>query len=68
MNEKQKAIELYDLCYMKLDRSMSEITKDRYAKEFAALIIDEVKVQAENWGVVSVKLWWNNVRRFLNAL
>ena len=68
MSEKQKAIELYEMCYYKLDKSMSEITKDRFAKTFANLIIDEVKIQSENWGVISVKAYWQKVRSELNAL
>lgn len=68
MSEKEKAIELYELCYYKLDSSMPEITKDRFAKTFANAIIDEVRIQSENWGVASVRLYWSKVREALNAI
>ena len=38
------------------------------SKKMAGKVIDEIERQAENWGVTSVKAYWQNVRRSLNAL
>lgn len=68
MNEKEKAIQLYERCYYKLDKSMPEISKDFYAKTFANLIIDEIKLQSNNYGINSNQLYWQRVKTELNNL
>jgi hypothetical protein len=69
MSEKAKAIEMYDKFHVyEWDENEGYQTSDKETKKMVNNIIDEIELQARNWGVSSVKLYWQKVRAELNAL
>lgn len=56
MNAKDKAIEMYDRFHVyEWDSHKGYITDDKETKKMVHRVIDEIELQAKNWGVVSVK-------------
>ena len=69
MSEKAKAIEMYDKFHVyDWDEIEYYQTSDKETKKMVNNIIDEIELQARNWGISSVKLYWQKVRSELNAL
>lgn len=69
MNAKLKAEVLFDKFQQyKWDETMGYMPDDAETKKEVNKVIDEIELQAENWGVVSVRGYWVEVRRALNAL
>ena len=66
MNAKEKARELVD----KYANVISdEIWYDlEIAKQCALIAVDEILTQIHNWGIVSVKTYWNEVKQEINEL
>ena len=69
MNPKAKAQEMYDCFHVyQWDTRQGYITDDFETKKMVGRVIDEIELQAKNWGVVSVKAYWLNVRKELNLI
>ena len=63
MTEVEKAQELYFKYYMKVaDGSSPEYN----AKQCALIAVDEILCQVNNWGIISVKGYWEQVKHELN--
>ena len=79
MNPKEKARELYNkfndatLTYDCGDYSAKGINNSIMAmvmesKNCALICVDEIQRQSENWGVVSVRAYWQQVKTEINNL
>jgi hypothetical protein len=69
MNAKLKAEVLFDKFQQyKWDETNGYMPDDAETKKEVNKVIDEIELQAENWGVISVRGYWVEVRRALNAL
>lgn len=69
MKAKLKAEVLFDKFQQyKWDETKGYMPDDEETKKEVNKVIDEIELQAENWGVVSVRGYWVEVRRALNAL
>lgn len=69
MNAKLKAEVLFDKFQQyKWDETNGYMPDDEETIKEVNKVIDEIELQAENWGVVSVRGYWVEVRRALNAL
>jgi ribonuclease HII len=49
------------------DDDKGYMPSDIETKKAVNKVIDEIELQAENWGVVSVRKYWVDVRRAVNA-
>jgi hypothetical protein len=66
MTTKEKAHELYETFHQydwEEDKGWS--SSDSQSKQMAAKVIDEIEKQADNWGVISVRDYWIEVRKEL---
>ena len=67
-NTKEKARDLLDTFEQyEWDCDEGYIPSSRETKETVNKVIDEIELQAKNWGVVSVRKYWADVRREVNA-
>lgn len=49
------------------DDEKGYMPSDKETKKAVNKVIDEIELQADNWGVVSVRKYWLDVRREVNA-
>jgi ribonuclease HII len=49
------------------DDDKGYMPSDIETKKAVNKVIDKIELQAENWGVVSVRKYWVDVRRAVNA-
>jgi len=49
------------------DEDNGYMPSDKETNKVVNKVIDEIELQAENWGVVSVRKYWVDVRRAVNA-
>ena len=69
MSENLKAQEMYDCFHVyQWDEKEGYVTDDKETKKMVNRVIDEIEKQANNWGVISVKAYWQKVRSALNAI
>jgi len=69
MTAKEKALELYNNFHQydwEEDEGWS--SSDVQSKQMASKVIDEIEKQADNWGVVSVRAYWIEVRKELHNI
>ena len=68
MNTKEKAEDLLETFEQyEWDDDKGYMPSDKETKKAVNKVIDEIELQAENWGVVSVRKYWVDVRREVNA-
>jgi hypothetical protein len=69
MDADLKAQELFDkfqqYTWHEIDGYVSD---DTLTKKEVQKVIDEIELQADNWGVTSVRAYWREVRRVLISL
>lgn len=69
MSPEEKAKELFTTFHQyDWDEERGWMPNDTESKKMAGKVIDEIELQAENWGVTSVRAYWRSVRVALNAL
>jgi len=68
MSAKEKAEDLLEKFEQyEWDDDKGYMPSDKETKKAVNKVIDEIELQAENWGVVSVRKYWVDVRRAVNA-
>jgi len=68
MSTKEKAEDLLEKFEQyEWDDDKGYMPSDKETKKAVNKVIDEIVLQAENWGVVSVRKYWVDVRRAVNA-
>jgi len=68
MSTKEKAEDLLEKFEQyEWDDDKGYMPSDKETKKAVNKVIDEIELQAENWGVVSVRKYWVDVRRVVNA-
>ena len=45
-----------------------EFSKEIIAKQCALICVDEIELQSKNWGVISVKRYWQEVKQEIEKL
>ncbi len=69
MTARTKAYELYDNFHQydwEEDKGWS--SSDVQSKQMASKVIDEIEKQADNWGVISIRAYWIEVRKELHNI
>ena len=71
MESKEKAMELFDKYYFLLtyfSENSSIDSRRKYAIQCALIAVDEILVQIDNWGIISVKSFWQQVKQEIEKL